>query len=284
MILLNEHDIRRHLIGSDIENSVTLHIFNSIDSTNRYLNDLPVSTPLQNSKFLTQKAELVVQNNTDVCCAEEQTHGCGRFGREWFSPFAENVYCSSRWSLGYEISKLATLSLVTSLAVMTTLQTMGISDDIAIKWPNDLLWRGKKLCGILVELSYDRNGEINAIIGIGLNVNSASQSVTIQSQLDRPWCSLFEITGHHLDRNILVAQLMIQLSEYIGKLMGVGFTELMPLWKQWDYLDGQQIMVSHTSGTICGVARGVNNIGQLILVDERAMTRYLSSGETSLRI
>jgi BirA family biotin operon repressor/biotin-[acetyl-CoA-carboxylase] ligase len=84
LILLDEQRMAEHLVVHNLATPFNLHLFTSIDSTNRFLKDLPVS------------------NRLDVCCAEIQTQGRGRFGRQWHSPFGENIYCSSRWDLNYD--------------------------------------------------------------------------------------------------------------------------------------------------------------------------------------
>ena len=135
MKLLSEADIRKHL-NQDLKFSeqVILHILASVDSTNQFLkNDLS-------------------QQHIHVCAAETQTQGRGRFGRTWISPPGENIYCSSLWSFETDKACLSGISLVVSLAVMALLKEYDLVKDVKIKWPNDLLWHEKKLCGILIEM------------------------------------------------------------------------------------------------------------------------------------
>jgi BirA family biotin operon repressor/biotin-[acetyl-CoA-carboxylase] ligase len=258
MKLLNESIIQHSLQIAAFTRPVHIHVLNSIDSTNQFLKDLPAN------------------NQIDVCCAETQTQGRGRFGRSWHSPFGKNIYFSIRHSFNRELSKLSGWSLVVSMAVLAALKHTGIHEDIRIKWPNDLLWQGKKLCGNLIE----NMGEHHAIItGIGLNVNASSEELNIP---DKPGCSLYEITGNRFNRNALIAQLIIQLDNHLHQLFTQGFPSFIPDWQKTDYLYGQQITVSQPSGLFSGTANGVNEAGQLLLIDDEGITHCLSSGETSL--
>lgn len=266
--LLNESIIRHYLTTQQFEHPIDFHLFTTIDSTNRFLKELPSHNIMQ------------------VCCAEMQTAGRGRFNRHWYSPFGENIYFSSRWQFNGDLSQLSGLSLVISLAILETLKNTSVQEEIYVKWPNDILWNTKKLCGNLIEVIAESHGHMDVIIGIGLNVNSCTNLFegTPKSNLpEKPWCSLFEITGHALDRNLIIANLILQLNKHITLFMQEGFGAFIKKWHQVDYLQGKMITVSHTTGLVNGFAKGVNEIGQLILTDEQDKTHYLSSGDTSLQ-
>ncbi|HHF7374431.1 biotin--[acetyl-CoA-carboxylase] ligase [Legionella bozemanae] len=261
LILLNKQQIMEHLALQKQSNPFNLHLFTSIDSTNRYLKDLPPS------------------NTVDICCTEIQTQGRGRFGRHWHSPFGENLYCSSRWNLNYDLTKLSGLSLVSSLAVLATLNEFDISSHIKIKWPNDILWTHKKLCGSLIEILAESNGNVQVIIGIGLNVNTDTENHPLP---DKPWCSLYEITKKHFDRNVLIARLITNLEHYVSKFIHHDLNSFMDEWNKSDYLFGKSIKVTQSLNTLSGIACGINQFGQLILQDESGTQHFLSSGDTSL--
>ncbi|KTD44729.1 biotin--[acetyl-CoA-carboxylase] ligase [Legionella parisiensis] len=261
LILLNKQQIMEHLASQKQSSPFNLHLFTSIDSTNRYLKDLPPS------------------NTVDICCAEIQTQGRGRFGRHWHSPFGENLYCSTRWNINYDLTKLSGLSLVTSLAVLATLNEFDISSNIKIKWPNDILWAHKKLCGSLIEILAESNGNVQIIIGIGLNVNTDTENNPLP---DKPWCSLYEITKQRFDRNILIARLIINLELYLSKFIHHDLNFFMDEWNKSDYLFGKNIKVTQSINALTGIACGINQIGQLILQDEAGTKHFLSSGDTSL--
>ncbi len=264
--LLNEVAIRQTLNTLEFTKPIQFHLFACLDSTNRLLKELPH----------TKKIE--------VCCAEMQTAGRGRFGRHWYSPFGENLYFSSRWHFDCDLSHLSGLSLVVSLAILATLHHRGIKDNICVKWPNDILWGNKKLCGNLIEIIAESNSSVEVVIGIGLNVNSNIHSLPSSPHLlpDKPWCSLYEIIEDYTDRNGLIADLLNQLHVHLTEFIEHGFTPFIPTWQQADYLQGKRINVSHLTGIFIGVAQGVNESGQLQLIDEMGEAHTLSSGDTSL--
>ena len=261
MTLLNEKDIRQQLTISHFHEPIGFHLFASLDSTNRFLKEIP--------------SELAIH----VCCTETQTEGRGRFGRHWHSPFGENIYCSSRWHFDCDLSRLSGLSLVVSLAVLATLDDFGFNEQLRVKWPNDILWHDKKLCGILIEVVAESNGNADVIIGIGLNVNSITSEHPLA---DKPWCSLHDISGEYTDRNKLIARLIIHLNQLLQEFMLQGFAAFITHWHQVDYLQGHLITVSHMTGPLSGTANGVNESGQLLLIDDEGITHCLSSGDTSL--
>lgn len=262
LILLDKQQISEQLLTQKLSGAFNLHLFTSIDSTNRFLKDLASSKQLE------------------VCCSEIQTQGRGRFGRHWHSPFGENIYCSSRWTLNYDLAKLSGLSLITSLAILATLNEFNLSSEIKIKWPNDLYWNDKKLSGSLIEIVAESNSNAQVIIGIGLNVNSD----TIKQPLpERPWCSLYEITQQYFDRNLLVSGLISNLARYLDKFLNHDLQAFMDEWNKADYLAGKYIQVRQSSGTLSGKACGINHWGQLILEDDAGVRHLLSSGDTSLQ-
>lgn len=264
MSLLDEQVIRQQLHMNHFNSPVNFHLFASLDSTNRLLKELPRSTAI------------------DLCCAEIQTAGRGRFDRPWYSPFGENVYCSTRWHFNCDLSRLSGLSLVISLAIVATLKDVGISEHIRVKWPNDVLWHNKKLSGSLIEIVAESNCRAEVIIGIGLNVNSASSDEGKHGSPDKPWCSLYDISGKRADRNQLIAQLIINLDQFLQEFMLTGFSAFLGRWESIDYLQGNIITVSSFTGPLTGKANGINATGQLVLIDEEGVTHYLSSGDTSL--
>lgn len=258
IILLDESTISEQLN----ELPVRLHLFNSLDSTNRYLKDLTISDYL------------------DVCCAEQQTQGRGRFGRTWHSPFGENIYCSSRWKLQCDLAKLAGLSLITSLAIVKTLQKFIDTKEIKIKWPNDILWKDKKLCGSLIEIIAESNAIAQVVIGIGLNVNSDTEHHPLP---DKPWCSLYELSGKQHNRNEIIGHLIATLNDYLTPFLNHDLQFFMDEWQHYDYLIHQRITVTQALETLSGVACGINSNGQLILRDDEGKLHLLSSGDTSLK-
>lgn len=257
---LSAHAIQSAL-AAPLKETVDIHLFASIDSTNRFLKTKPLTHSLT------------------CCLTETQTAGRGRFKRAWYSPFGENIYCSVGITLDNDPAALSGLSLVVSLAMHAVLQAQ-TEDPIQIKWPNDLIWQGKKLAGTLIEMTAEGNGSTDVIIGMGLNINSLSS--TRQTTIDRPWCTLRDITKHSFDRNQLIASLIETLDAYLVRLQQKGFADFHAAWHALDCLYQKQITISHPTGTVTGQGCGVNDAGYLLLKDEKQQIRVFSSGDTTL--
>lgn len=260
--LLNPDALRQQLRLHEFPVPFHLHCFASIDSTNRFLKDLPPSDALE------------------ICCSETQTQGKGRFGRAWHSPFGENIYCSTRRHLDCDVSQMTGLSLVVSLAILETLKQFGIQEKILLKWPNDLIWQERKLCGTLIEMKAESHGKTEIILGIGLNVNSKTNQHSLP---DQPWCSLYDITHLQLDRTLLLARLILQLDCFLNEFIRTGFSAFKQRWQENDFLKDQQITVNRYGDALSGHVQGVDDSGQLILTTQDGNVHYLSSGETTLK-
>ena len=262
-IPLTEHAIRT-ACTQRLSQPLTLHLFASLDSTNRFLKTHPLSPGL------------------NVCAAETQTDGRGRFKRHWHSPFGENLYCSLAWRFEGSPANLSGLSLVVSLAVHQAIQAFTghkACEAIMIKWPNDLLWHDKKLAGILIEMTAEGNDSTDVIIGIGLNVNATADTNT---PIEKPWCALRDIVTKPLDRNTLLAMLITKLDQQLQVFSKQGFHAYKKAWHAHDYLYDRTITLSKPDGTLTGRAQGVDDMGHLLLIDKQGVTHTLSSGDTSL--
>jgi len=266
MIPLDENSIRSHINSTEINQPLYFHLLNTIDSTNRFLKERPS------------------HEGVTICCAETQTQGRGRFGRTWHSPFGENIYFSARWHVHCELSRLSGLSLVVSLATLNTLNELGLTDNLSIKWPNDILWHKKKLSGCLIELLAPAKTPAEIIIGIGINVNSSfAASDNDEELIHYPWCSLFDITTTSYDRNLIIGRLIVHLNHHLQCLISHGFSYFLSKWQMVDGLKGKLITVSQPSESMSGIAQGIDHTGQLIIIDSNGNTRALSSGDTSIK-
>jgi BirA family biotin operon repressor/biotin-[acetyl-CoA-carboxylase] ligase len=175
----------RALLAEDIP----IELFDTIPSTNDYL--------------LAQK-----KIATAVCLAEQQSKGKGRLGREWHSPHGENIYLSYRCHLPKAMGEIGNLSVQVGEVVCRVLNQFGIKDGLTVKWPNDVLFEGKKLAGILIEVQPSAENSSHVVIGIGLNVNLMSDE---NNNISQPWTSMQAIVGGLLNRNHIIASLISAL-------------------------------------------------------------------------
>ncbi len=260
-VLLDEKKIRDNLIGRTNDLSLRFHLYSTINSTNKYVKSL------EN-----------YEDKTEVCLAEAQTNGRGRFQREWHSPYAKNIYCSLRLIYKGKLASLSGLSLAVSLAVLDSLSKLGIHRErLSVKWPNDLLVDGKKVCGILVELVGDTFDVMHVVIGIGLNVNMTT------AKLDKEWTSLKVATGINWDRNLICGILLATIDDYCNRFNQTGIEGFLSEWHKYDALRGKHISVIQSQLEITGVAAGIDNQGLLLIKSEDGVVHSLSSGETTLK-
>lgn len=209
--------------------------------------------------------------------AEQQTAGRGRRGRKWVSPFAQNVYYSLVLRIETGLRQLEGLSLVVGLAVMQALRESGVQG-VALKWPNDVLVGRKKIAGILLELVGDPADICHVVLGIGINVNMQRAE-----EVDQQWTSVQLETGSPVDRNVLVAQLSLQLQGYLHRHGAGGFVALQEEWEQNHAWQGRSVSLIAGANQVDGVVLGVDRQGALRLnVD--GVEKIYSGGELSLRL
>lgn len=238
-----------------------LNIESSLDSTNSALHRLEIE-----------------DQHAAVMLAEHQAVGRGRRGRQWHSPYARNIYLSIGWKLENALSELGCLSLVVALATAKALSRAGLRGH-RVKWPNDLLLDGRKLCGCLVEVQGDSQGPCHAVLGVGINVHMPVSTLT--EGIDQPWTDVHSQLPS-CSRNSLAILLLEELVTGLELFAGQGFGPFEDTWSKLDGLRGQFIEVDAGNDTLRGTAVGISESGALLLdTGDEILTLY--SGEVSLR-
>lgn len=258
--LLNENSIYQHLNSNTQEQLSKIILFDSIDSTNRYL------------------LQLDEVHSGDVCLAEQQTAGRGRFGRTWISPFAANIYLSLCWEFPEGSTQLIGLSLVMGMAVIKALHQLGVAD-LSLKWPNDIIHQQKKLAGILIDMTGDANGPCRVIIGIGVNVKMPS---TVNHLLEQAWTDLTTIINQSLSRNKIIAFILNELFQTLPVFQENGLTAFQNEWLAVDALYGKQVVLKSAHNDIHGEACGIDERGYLLIKHDDEEQAF-SAGEVSVR-
>ncbi|BBB27801.1 bifunctional biotin--[acetyl-CoA-carboxylase] ligase/biotin operon repressor BirA [Amphritea japonica] len=224
--------------------------------------------------------DAVYQNgHGSLYLAEQQTAGRGRRGRNWASPFASNLYFSLTWQFNNGAAALEGLSLAVGIALIRGLKQLGV-DGVQVKWPNDLLWRGKKLAGVLLEMSGDAAGECFVVIGVGLNVRMPE---TAAEEIDQPWTDLQQALGVAPSRNTLLAALMNQLVPVLEQFSSEGFMPFKEEWQGANAHRNQEVSLHIGNRREQGVCRGVDRAGALLLEAEGELQAF-HGGEVSVRL
>jgi BirA family biotin operon repressor/biotin-[acetyl-CoA-carboxylase] ligase len=214
-----------------------------------------------------------------VIVTERQTAGRGRLGRHWQAGIGGALTFSVVWRFTQGAGFLSGLSLAVGIAVARALKTLGVSD-ARLKWPNDVVWRGRKLAGILIEMQGDTLGPSCAVVGIGVNVRLSN---AVRRQIDQAASDLETACGRLLDRNAVLARILVELTSILETFALSGFAPLRGEWQREHAWQNRGVSVTLPDGRReSGVARGVDEQGALIVAGRGGVRRYYS-GEVSLR-
>jgi BirA family biotin operon repressor/biotin-[acetyl-CoA-carboxylase] ligase len=238
----------------------------TVDSTNRYVTDHPA----------TQSGQAV------LCVTEIQQAGRGRRGRSWVAPFGSGICMSLGWLFDSMPPAFSALSLVVGVALTRALHVMG-AHEVGLKWPNDLLWRGRKLAGVLIEMRGEPDGPAHVVIGVGLNLHLPAASKQQLLEQHAEVTDLREVLGAHmLRRNELVATFTAHLLQVLTVFAREGFAPFVNEWQRYDVLSKAEVNVLQADRTVAGIARGVSEDGSLLVETAQGLQRFVS-GEVSLR-
>ncbi len=213
-----------------------------------------------------------------ACLAEYQSAGRGRRGRHWISPFGSNIYLSVLWRFSTPPAQLSGVGLAMGVAVARALRTLGVTD-ASLKWPNDILWQGRKLAGTLLEMSAESNGPCAVVVGVGLNT---AMSAAAAGAIDQAWADLEQALGEPVPRHRIAGLLLSELLLALQSYERAGLNAFLPEWRALDDMTNRAVRLQLPHATIEGVARGIDDQGALLLECNGATRRY-AAGEVSLR-
>ena len=218
----------------------------AISSTNAFLKDMVRTSPVE---------------NYTVVVAENQTKGKGQFDNIWISDKGKNLTFSILCNfLKLEIRHSFYLNCAVSLAIHMVLNNY-IKEKLKIKWPNDILSSDKKLCGILIENTVSNGKIVNAVIGIGLNVNQESFPETLSNA-----ASLKMLTGLTYDKSVILDELIAAIQVQMALIQTEKFSMLKSNYEQALYRNGQPAMFKNDRfGNFLGKILGITYQGQLVV-------------------
>src|ERR1041384_818147 len=224
--------------------------------------------------------ELAATGSPEGLCviAREQTAGRGRQGHSWSSPSGEGVYLSIVVRPTIDAVDSAIITLAAAIGVAETLE-LDCSVAVDIKWPNDVLASGKKICGILVESAVQGDRLQYAVIGIGVNITQREFPQTIRDNAT----SLLLETARVIEPEDFVRQMLVRLERwYRTALSQPG--DVIARWEELSsYARGRHVEVQSGEEVIDGITRGLTSSGALLLEMADGDTRAIIAGELSLR-
>ena len=208
--------------------------------------------------------------------AETQTAGKGRLGRSWHSPENSGAWISVLLRPHMPPTEAHKLTLVTAVAVNEYLLSAGFES--GIKWPNDILWQGRKLCGILCEMQADMDAVSWVVIGFGINVNE----MNFPDELKTRTVSLAEISGRKQNRADIIAGVLASLETNYRLLTEDKWEIIREKWLAQNVSLNKEISVSGLSGAAGmerGRAVGIDDCGFLLLELPDGKIKTISGGD-----
>ncbi len=246
------------LIGGNIQH------FAEIDSTNNYAKKI---------------ASEGCAHGT-VVVADRQTMGRGRIGRQWQSDSADGLWFSIVVRPELEPENIQVITLATSVAVVEAIkETQGII--CGIKWPNDIILDGRKLGGILTELSAEP-GHVNyVVVGIGINVNQDLEH--FDYEIRQKAVSLKMYDNKPVQRSKLLGSILTSFEKlYKSVLLGKN-KDIIDKWTEYSVTIGKEVKVAYRNVEYIGTAQSIAADGRLIVKCKDGVTREISAGEIQVR-
>ena len=225
---------------------------------------------------LVLQTEDYIDRHGVVVVARRQTAGRGRMGRTWHEFPGNQLYCSIVVHPDMAAADTPAIALIAGLAVVQTLaQVAGLA--ARLKWPNDVLIRGKKCTGILVESSPGRNGRSRLVIGIG--VNCQGDTAALPEELQERVTSVSQEVGRLIRPEDILQALLPTLDSLLARLIAGEKSELLIEWAKAAYFLGRWVLVPQPSEATRGIVQGITPEGYLVVEDIPGMRHIIVSGE-----
>ncbi|MEE8307352.1 MAG: biotin--[acetyl-CoA-carboxylase] ligase [Gammaproteobacteria bacterium] len=257
--------IRQHLTASINAQLKNLNVAEELPSTNQALLDAPIGP-----------GELW------VCLAEHQTAGRGRRGRRWVAPRRSGLCLSIGYGFVSAPAQLAALTLAIGVSAAGVLKQAG-ADEVQLKWPNDLTWRGRKLGGILTELKRDGQRPPTVVVGLGVNLAIPPEGLSLQVPQANPPVDLVTICDALPPASVLAAALVNAIGATLLHYADSGFSPFRADFAALDALNGQPVEVTVAEDTVRGVAQGITPEGLLKIRTETGDTTVMAGDVVMLR-
>ena len=231
---------------------IDCHFFDSIDSTNSFLTNIPYSI------------------NPQLCITREQTRGKGQYGRNWVSQKDGSIIFSIRKSFVTD-ANLNGLSLVVGMAIIKSIEKECDLNGLKIKWPNDVYFEDKKLAGILMENTHYM-GIQYVLIGVGINFHLVDQI-----DIDIPWIDLSRIISQLPNFQKITASIINNILIMSEDFQINGLSNLISEWDDYDMLKGQEIRSIELNKEFQGHIDGITHQGALKVLTRNGVKELYSS-------
>ncbi len=238
-----------------------LHLFSTVDSTNILAMEMASQGAPEGA----------------VVIAETQTGGRGRLGRKWVSPKG-NLYFSVILRPNVPTYKAPLITLMGAVAVASAVRT-ACEAEALIKWPNDILLSGKKVCGLLTEMSAEPDRIRHIALGIGINVNMDLDE--LPAEVRGLATTLAAEGGERIDRSRLLQDVFRNLERWYGIFLE-NEADVLREWELLNMTVGSRVAVSGLGETIEGLAEGIDQEGRLLLKLDDGAIRTVAAGDVTV--
>ena len=237
-----------------------IYYYDSIDSTNDRAYELAESGEPEGT----------------IVIAETQTRGKGRMGRKWVSPASGGIYASIILRPDMETDEIPAITLIAAMAVIRAIKKI-CALEAGMKWPNDILIGGKKVCGILTEIKAQPDIVDFLVLGIGVNVNTSFKKLPPEAT------SLRIESSRRMDRTEFIRRMLEELERVYSKFRKEGFASLREECKTLSLILGEWVKISEHHRSIEGLAVDIDEKGALIIRTEGGIFQRVFSGDVVLR-
>ncbi len=211
--------------------------------------------------------------------AESQSAGKGRMQRVWHSPAGANIYTSIILRPEFETVRAPQISIAAGVAVAETIDPY-CPGNVWLKWPNDVLIGGKKVCGILAQMKMSGNAIDFVVVGIGINVNLNPEQ--FPPDIQKIATSLTIEAGCEISRLDLIIRLYENMAKWYKELVQNGFGPVKEKWLGLSSMIGKPVSVMFREEAVSGTALGLDDDGSLILLTDRDETVRVSAGDATI--
>ena len=214
-----------------------------------------------------------------VIFAESQSTGRGRMGRRWSSPTGRGLWFSALLRPSLTPGECTQLTAASAIALVRAIQSAtGITPEI--KWPNDLLIKGKKIAGILTEMSAELEHVRSVVLGIGIDVNQTASE--FPADLRGIATSLKLAMGKNVSRPDLAEAVLLNLNEEYARILASNFAAVAEEWASHCSTLGKQVTIDMGTRRVRGRAEALDENGALLLRTEHGRIERIIGGEVTL--
>ncbi|MCP3923520.1 MAG: biotin--[acetyl-CoA-carboxylase] ligase [Desulfobacterales bacterium] len=209
-----------------------------------------------------------------IVIAESQTMGRGRKGRSWYTGKGSGIFLSLILRPPLAPTEVAITTLMTAIAMVEAVKSV-TKVEPKIKWPNDLLLGGKKICGILTEVSTEMDSVNYIIVGIGININT--EAVSFPKEIKNIATSLHIETGEKFKRKLITQSFLKSFEKLYNILKNRNFNHIMKEWKKHSDMIGKRVEIEIFERKIKGVVEDIEDDGVLrVCSDDGSIERIIS--------